>query len=253
MPDFFLEAQELFSYSQSVRRDLHMHPELGFQEVRTAGIVASELSQLGLEVTGGVAKTGVIGLLEGNQPGPVLLVRFDMDALPIQEETGAAYASLKPGVMHACGHDSHVAIGLTVARLLQRHREEFRGTVKFMFQPGEEGLGGAPHMMEAGLLENPRPEKALALHVWNEQLVGWAGISQGPVMAGSGIFKIHLTGKGGHAASPHTTIDPVLAGAQIVYSFAGNRGSQCITTQNRGSQRDYVPRRGCIQHYPPVD
>jgi amidohydrolase len=216
MPDFLQEAQALFDFSRDLRRDLHMHPELGFQEVRTAGIVARELSQLGMEVTTGVAKTGVIGLLEGERPGPVILLRFDMDALPVTEETGAEYASRNPGVMHACGHDAHVSTGLTVARLLHQHRSELAGTVKFMFQPAEEGLGGASGMMDAGLLENPAPVKALSLHVWNDRPVGWVGVAPGPVMAGAGSFRLRLVGKGGHGASPHQTIDPLLAGVQIV-------------------------------------
>lgn len=216
MPDFYQEAKDLFAYSQNIRRDLHRHPELGFQEVRTAGIVTRDLGQLGLEVTTGIAKTGVMALLEGARPGPVILLRFDMDALPIEEETGAEYASTVPGVMHACGHDTHVATGLTVARLLQNHREELCGTVKLVFQPAEEGLGGAPRMVEEGVLENPAPVKALALHVWNERPIGWVGAAPGPVMAGAGTFRVKITGKGGHGAAPHTTIDPVLAGAQIV-------------------------------------
>lgn len=216
MPDFLQEADELFQYSQRLRRDFHIHPELGFQEVRTAGIVARELSQLGMEVTTGVAKTGVIGLLEGERPGPVILLRFDMDALPIVEDTGAEYASQNLGVMHACGHDAHVSTGLTVARLLHKHRDQLAGTVKFMFQPAEEGLGGASGMMAEGLLENPTPVKALSLHVWNDRPVGWFGVAPGPVMAGAGGFKLRLVGKGGHGAAPHQTLDPVIAGAQIV-------------------------------------
>lgn len=216
MADYLSEAQELFEYTRSMRRDFHSHPELGFQEVRTAGIVARELNQLGLEVTTGVGKTGVVALLEGEQPGPVILLRFDMDALPIVEETGAEYASQNYGVMHACGHDGHTAIGLTVARMLNRHRQELAGTVKFAFQPAEEGLGGAESMIADGVLENPRPELTLALHLWNEQPVGWLGVANGPSMAAAEIFKVRITGKGGHGAVPHLAIDPVLAASQIV-------------------------------------
>lgn len=210
------EAQSLFEYTRDLRRDFHMHPEIGFKEVRTANIVARELTSFGLEVKTGVAKTGVIALLEGKQPGPVVLLRFDMDALPILEETGASYASQSPGVMHACGHDGHTAIGLTVARLLEKHHNEFNGTVKFIFQPAEEGLGGAEAMIAEGILENPRPEIALALHVWNEKPVGWLGITPGPVMAASEIFNIRLIGRGGHGAVPNLSIDPVLAAAQVI-------------------------------------
>lgn len=219
MPDFYQQASELFEYSQTLRRDFHRNPELGFQEVRTAGIVAHELQQLGMEVITGVAKTGVVALLEGSQPGPTLLVRFDMDALPVSEETGQVYASTRPGVMHACGHDGHVAVGLTVARMLVRLQPELHGRVKLVFQPAEEGLGGAEGMIAAGVLENPRPDHTLALHIWNDKPVGWIGIVPGPLMAGAEVFKIKLTGRGGHGALPHQTIDPVVAASQVVMAL----------------------------------
>ncbi len=135
MPDFLQEAKDLFLYTQSLRRDFHMHPELGFREIRTGGIVAKELEALGLEVTKGIGKTGVVGLLEGSKPGPTLLLRFDMDALPIREETGAEYASQNDGVMHACGHDGHTAIGLTVAKILNSHRDQLAAQSSFAFNP----------------------------------------------------------------------------------------------------------------------
>ena len=214
--DFQDKAEKLFEYTRTLRRDFHMHPELGFQEVRTAGIVARELTGLGLEVSTGIGETGVVALVEGEKPGPVILLRFDMDALPILEQTGAEYSSTKPGIMHACGHDGHTAIGLTVARLLHEQRSELAGTAKLVFQPAEEGLGGAKRMVEDGVLRDPQPEVCLALHLWNERPLGWIGISQGPTMAASEIFKITLTGRGGHGAAPHLTIDPVLAAAQVI-------------------------------------
>lgn len=241
MTDFFTQAQELFEYTQSLRRDFHMHPELGFTEVRTAGIVAKELNALDMEVTTGVAKTGVIGLLEGAKParpgaagragGPVVLARFDMDALPVTEQTGAPYASTNPGKMHACGHDGHTAIGLTVAKMLHAHRDQLAGTVKFVFQPAEEGtcgeeIGGNEMMIGEGVLDNPKPDLALALHLWNEQQLGWVHVAEGPVMAGAEEFKITVTGKGGHGAIPHNTVDPVLAASQIVTVL------QSITARN---------------------
>jgi amidohydrolase len=210
------EADALFPYTQRLRRDFHQYPEIGFQEARTAGIVARELGQMGLEVTTGVAKTGVVALMEGKQPGPVVLLRFDMDALPIQEDTGALYASQNKGVMHACGHDAHTAIGLTVARLLNEHRSEFGGIVKFVFQPAEEGLGGAEGMINAGVLQNPKPDLALALHVWNEKPVGWLGIAPGAIMAAAEIFSIRIRGVGGHGAVPHLAIDPIVASATVI-------------------------------------
>jgi amidohydrolase len=219
MTDFLSEANDLFEYTRALRRDFHRHPELGFKEFRTASIVARELAALGLEITTGVAETGVVALLEGEQPGPVALLRFDMDALPVVEQTGAEYASLNPGVMHACGHDGHTAIGLTVARLLHAHREELAGTVKLVFQPAEEGLGGAPRMIEAGALQNPRPDFSLALHLWNEKSFGWLGVSPGPIMAAAEIFKLRLVGKGGHGAVPNLAVDPIIAAAQLVSSL----------------------------------
>jgi amidohydrolase len=224
MTDFWKEAKELFPYTQSMRRDFHIHPELGFREIRTGGIVAKELESLGIEVTKGVGKTGVVGFLEGVKPGPTILLRFDMDALPIVEDTGADYSSTNPGVMHACGHDGHTAIGLTVAKILHAHREELAGSVKFCFQPSEEGhngeeLGGAEMMMRDGVLDSPKVDKTLSLHLWNEKPLGWVNVAKGPVMAGAEQFSIKLTGKGGHGAAPHTTFDPIVAAAQIIVAL----------------------------------
>ena len=221
MIDFLAEAQSLFEYTRDLRRDFHQHPELGFREVRTAGIVTKELNALGLEVASGIAETGVVAMIEGARPGPVVLLRFDMDALLIEEETGAEYASQTPGVMHACGHDGHTAIGLTVARLLHAHQAEMAGSVKLVFHPAEEGLGGAKRMVNAGVLENPRPKYALALHLWNEKPLGWLAAASGPMMAASETFSMRLTGRGGHGALPHHAVDPVLAAAQIITALQG--------------------------------
>jgi amidohydrolase len=219
MNNLLHDAQELFSYTRSLRRDLHMHPEMGFHEVRTAGIVARELSQLGLEVTTGIAETGVVAMMEGTHPGPVALLRFDMDALPILEETGAEYASLNPGVMHACGHDAHTAVGLTVARLLNERRSEMHGAVKFVFQPAEEGQGGAARMVAEGIMQNPKVDYTLGMHVWNEKPVGWIGVSPGPLMAGADLFEIVVEGKGGHGALPQVAVDPIMAAAHIILAL----------------------------------
>lgn len=210
------KALELFAFTRDLRRDIHRHPELGFKEIRTAGIVARELSALGLEVHAGIAGTGVIGILEGRQPGPVVMARFDMDALPVQEGNDTSYRSETNGVMHACGHDGHVAVGLTVARMLAALKEDWAGTVKLVFQPAEEGLGGAEKMIEAGALQSPRPEASLALHLWNERPVGWVGAPDGPLMAGADTFRVKVTGVGGHGAAPHLTVDPIQAAAQMV-------------------------------------
>jgi amidohydrolase len=231
MSTFLEHATELFPYAQAMRRDFHKHPELGFREIRTGGIVAKELEALGLEVTKGVGKTGVVGYLEGAKPGPTILLRFDMDALPITEETGAEYSSTNPGVMHACGHDGHTAIGLTVAKMLHARREELAGSIKFCFQPSEEGtngedVGGALMMLRDGVLDSPKVDKTLSLHLWNDKPLGWIHVAKGPVMAGAEMFSVKLTGKGGHGAAPHTTVDPIAAAAQIITAL------QTISSRN---------------------
>ena len=198
------------------RRDFHMHPELGFQEHRSAGLIADQLRALGYRVQTGVATTGVVGLLEGRRPGPVVMLRFDMDALPLTEENDAEYASQNPGVMHACGHDAHMAMGLGVATLLAQHLDEMAGTLKLVFQPGEEGMNGAEVMVQAGVMENPRPDLFLATHVWNDAPVGTFNVSPGAVMAAAEKWTCTVRGNGGHGAMPHQTVDPIVAVAQIV-------------------------------------
>lgn len=231
MKDFIKQSRELFPYTQALRRDFHMHPELGFREIRTGGIVARELETLGIEVTKGVGKTGVVGFLEGARPGPTLLLRFDMDALPIVEDTGQEYASQNQGVMHACGHDGHTSIGLTVAKILHAHKDELAGNIKFCFQPSEEGnngeqVGGAEMMMKDGVLDDPRVDMTLSLHLWNEKPLGWIHVAKGPVMAGAEEFKIKIIGRGGHGAIPNLTVDPVVCAAQIITA------SQTIVSRN---------------------
>ncbi len=155
MTDYLALAQTIAPQLVAWRRDFHQHPEIGFQEFRTAGIVAEHLQGLGIETTTGVGKTGVIGLIEGREPGPTVLLRMDMDALPIEEETGLPFASQNPGLMHACGHDGHTAIGMGVAQLLVETSDQWSGQVKLLFQPAEEGLGGALATIEDGVLMNP--------------------------------------------------------------------------------------------------
>jgi amidohydrolase len=198
------------------RRDFHQHPELSFQEVRTAGIVAGELTRLGLEVQAGIGKTGVIAVLEGESDGPTILVRADMDALPIQEENQVDFASETPGVMHACGHDGHTAVALAVAELMSEHRGKIAGRIKFIFQPAEEIGLGADAMIKDGALLDPVPDITLGLHFWNEVPVGTVALTDGPMMAASGDITIQVHGKGGHGALPHEAHDPVVASAQII-------------------------------------
>lgn len=200
----------------ALRRDLHQHPELGFDLPRTAGVVADRLRALGLEVQTGVGRSGVIGLLEGAVDGPTVLVRADMDALPIQEENAAPYASQTPGVMHACGHDGHTTIALAVAELLSERRTQLAGRVKFVFQPAEEIGRGAQAMIENGALLNPAPDICLGLHLWNEMPVGIIALVDGPMMAAAGDITITVRGRGGHGALPHETRDPIVAACQIV-------------------------------------
>lgn len=216
MHDFLGEASRLSEQMISWRRDFHQHPELAFQEHRTANIVATELSKLGFEVQSGVGKTGVVALLEGATDGPTVLVRFDMDALPITEENNVPYCSQHKGVMHACGHDGHTAIGLGIAHIMHQLRGRIQGRIKFVFQPAEEIASGAQAMIEDGVLSDPVPEVALGLHLWNAMEVGRVGIARGPMMAGSDVFEITVHGKGGHGASPHETHDPLLAAVHIV-------------------------------------
>jgi len=167
----------------ALRRDLHRHPELEFTLPRTAGIVAGRLHELGLEVQTGVGESGVVAVLEGTADGPTVLVRADMDALPIQEENEVPYASQTAGIMHACGHDGHTAIALAVAELLSARRADLAGRVKFIFQPAEEIGRGAQAMIAAGALQAPAPQVSLGLHLWNEMPVGAVALVDGPMMA----------------------------------------------------------------------
>ncbi len=200
------------------RRDLHAHPELGYREHRTAGLVAERLRGFGLDaVETGIGGTGVVGVLhgEGGAGGPAILLRADMDALPIREATGLAHASTNEGVMHACGHDGHTTMLLGAAKRLAETRG-FRGTVYFCFQPSEEGGAGAKAMLDDGLLERFPAEAVYGLHNWPGLPVGEMAITEGPVLAAADEFRITLTGRGGHAAEPHRARDPLLAGAHLV-------------------------------------
>ena len=217
--DYLADAEALRDELVERRRDFHRHPELAFEEHRTAGIVAEELNQLGLEVQTGVGQTGVIGILEGASSGPTVLYRADMDALPIQEENSTEYVSQAAGKMHACGHDGHTAIGLGIAKLLANHRESLGGRVKFVFQPAEEVGGGAASMIADGALETPAPDYCLGIHLWNDLEVGTISAVSGPTMSGAGMFEITVTGKGGHGAMPHQTADPIVCSAQLILAL----------------------------------
>ena len=214
--NFMDEAAALHPRMVEVRRDLHQHPEIAFEEVRTAGIVADELRALGLEVQTGVGKTGVVGILEGDGDGPTVLVRADMDALPIHEDSTADYVSQTDGKMHACGHDGHTSIGLAVAKMLSERRAEMNGRVKFVFQPAEEIGQGAKAMVADGVLESPKVDYSVGLHLWNEMPVGEVAVTPGPCMSTAESWRATITGSGGHGANPHETHDPIVAAAQII-------------------------------------
>jgi len=199
----------------SLRRDFHSHPELGFQEFRTGKIVADYLESLGLEVQRNVAKTGVVGLLKSDKPGKTIALRTDMDALPLEEETGLEFASKTNGVMHACGHDGHLAMMLIAAKILSSKKNEINGNVKFVFQPNEEDAG-AEIMINEGILENPKVDAALGLHLWSALESGKIGLAEGPLMASSYYFKLVVNGKGGHGGAPHTTVSPIMAGIDMM-------------------------------------
>jgi len=197
------------------RRDLHAHPELAFEETRTAGIVAKRLRALGLEPREGVGRTGVVADLRGARPGKTVLLRADMDALPIHEENDVPYRSTVDGKMHACGHDCHTSILLGVAKQLVARRDTIAGTVRLCFQPAEEVGGGALGMIADGLLD-PKPDAAFGLHVWQDVDIGKVGVTTGPWMAAVDEFTVTVKGRGAHAAQPHRGIDPVLCASHIV-------------------------------------
>ena len=196
----------------ATRRDLHQHPELGFEETRTAGIVARRLAGLGLSPRTGVGRSGVTADPPADSGSPRILLRADMDALPLQEETGAPYASRVPGKMHACGHDGHVAVGLAVAERLCRAPSA--GRFRFLFQPAEEGGGGAEACAADGVLEGVTA--AFGLHLWNQLPVGKVGLNRGALLAAVDEFSIEIQGRGGHGASPHEAADPIVAAARII-------------------------------------
>ncbi len=198
----------------ALRRDFHQHPELGFAEFRTAMVVEAYLQSLGLETTR-VAGTGVVAVLEGERAGATLMLRADMDALPVQEENLFDYASKSPGVMHACGHDAHMAMLLVAAKILVNNRSLIAGAIKFVFQPNEE-VAGALQMVREGVLENPKVDAAMGIHIWTPVPSGKIGVNVGAVMGGLDVFKLVLNGRGGHTGQPHEAIDPVLAAASVI-------------------------------------
>jgi len=202
----------------TLRRDLHAHPELCFQEQRTADIVAAKLAEWGIEVHRGLGQTGVVGIIQSGTSERAMGLRADMDALPMTEANTFAHASTYPGKMHACGHDGHTAMLLAAAQYLATHRD-FDGTVYLIFQPAEEGGGGAREMIKDGLFDKFPMQAVFGLHNWPGMALGQMAASPGPVMASSNEFRITIRGKGGHAAMPHNALDPVPVACQLVQAF----------------------------------
>jgi amidohydrolase len=225
----------------ALRRDFHRHPELSFQEKRTAEIIAERLHKAGLEVRTGIAGTGVVGVLRGERPGKTVAWRADIDALPLTEIFDAPFASGTPGVMHACGHDGHTAIAITLAELMAARRAEVPGTAVFIFQPAEELLGGAKPMIEAGVLDHPRVDEIYGLHLTTQDRAGSVNVRRGPTMASGDGFSVEVTGKGGHGAYPHLSVDPMTAAAHILI------GMQTLVTKEVAAKETVVLSVGQIQ------
>ncbi|MCL4517108.1 MAG: amidohydrolase [Firmicutes bacterium] len=202
-----------------IRRQIHSHPELGFEERQTGALCAETLASLGVEPMTGIARTGVVGLLRGRGDGRTVALRADMDALPIPEDTGLEFSSRVPGLMHACGHDGHVAILLGTAMVLSKLRDTFEGSVKFIFQPAEESLGGAREMIAQGVLDSPPVDGIFALHLWPDLSHGQIGVHHGPAMAALDKVSITLRGRGGHVATPHKSSDAIVAASQLVLAL----------------------------------
>lgn len=245
------EIAKVLADTIKFRHVRHQNPELTWQEKSTATAIAAELKKIdGIVVQEGVGKLGVVGLLQGKHKGPTIGLRADMDALPIHEATGKAYASQNAGVHHACGHDGHMANLLGSARVLAKLRDELHGTVKFIFQPAEEGGAGADVMIKDGVLKDPKVDMIFGLHGWPQAKIGVVGTRPGPLLASTVEFTIEVTGKGGHAAMPHLAIDPILISAQIILNAQSIVSRRCdphdpvvlsITTISAGKATNVIP------------
>tara|TARA_B100000131_G_scaffold20005_1_gene19629 strand:- start:345 stop:1517 length:1173 start_codon:yes stop_codon:yes gene_type:complete len=216
MINFHPEITRIEKTIINIRRDIHKHPELSFKEYRTADLIAKKLDSLNIKVTKGVGKTGVIGDLIGSD-GPCIALRADMDALPIQETGNLEYKSINDGVMHACGHDGHIAMLLGAAEVLSKMKNKLNGSVRFIFQPAEEGRGGARYMIKDGCLNNV--DEIYGAHLWNYQEYGTIGVQSGPIMAAADMFKITINGKGGHGAAPQGCVDSIIVASHLIQSL----------------------------------
>ena len=243
-PSLVDAAWELGPQVTADRRYLHQHPEIAYQEENTARFVAERLRDLGIEVKTGVASTGVLGTLRGGQPGKTVLLRADMDALPMDELNDVPYKSQNPGAMHACGHDAHTAMLLGVARLLAERKDELKGTVKFAFQPAEEASalgGGAKPMIDEGVMDDPPVDATFGVHMAQDQPVGTIGLCAGPAYAAPDTFVVRITGRGGHGARPHTCVDPVVIASQCVVAL------QTLVSRELDPMKPAVVTVGSIQ------
>lgn len=258
MIDFLKEAQEIEPEIINTRREIHQRPELAYKEKATAGLVAERLRALGVEVRTGVGGTGVLGILKGLKTGRVVALRADMDALPIDEMADIDFRSKENGVMHACGHDTHVAMLLGTARLLANHKDELAGTVKFLFQPAEEhgGKGGAKPMIQDGVMENPKVDFVFGLHIDGDEKSGILAFRAGPVMAAPDTFEIRITGRGGHGAYPHQTVDPIYVAAQLIIALQGVSSRMIDPVQpfvitvgsiHSGTKENIIPDQALLQ------
>ena len=216
MIDFKKLARENRDLVSKLRRDLHRIPETAFTEEKTSRYVADYLKKQGLEVETGIARYGVVGRLDGGNSGKTLMIRSDMDALSVTEETGLDFASTHGGVMHACGHDGHMSMALVAATILNQIKNDLKGHIKFLFQPAEEGPGGAMPMIEEGVMENPAVDYSVACHVWPGIPEGTIGVKAGPLMAAMDRFDLKIIGRGGHGAMPNLCVDALEVGCQVV-------------------------------------
>lgn len=243
------EAREQQEWIVAIRRELHRHPELGYEEVRTSTLIRQKLDELGIAYRHPIAKTGVLATIGGE--GPCVGLRADIDALPIEEAADVPFRSENPGRMHACGHDCHTAMLLGAAKLLKARERELRGSVKLLFQPAEEGGAGGKRMCEEGALDAPHVERIFGLHVWPQLPTGTIGSRAGTFLASAGWLEITVTGKGGHAAMPHLSIDPVTTAAKIVCELQTivsrevdplDAGVVSITTMHAGEAYNVIPQ-----------
>jgi carboxypeptidase Ss1 len=258
LTDFLKEARKIEPEIIKIRRDIHQNPELAYKEKATARLVADKLRTLGLGVKTGIGGTGVMAVLRGPGSGKVVALRADMDALPIEELADIDFKSRVKGVMHACGHDTHVAMLLGAARLLVNRKDELAGTVKFLFQPAEEngGRGGAKPMIQAGVMADPKVDYVFGLHIDNDLSSGTLGFRGGPIMASPDTFEIKVIGRGGHGAYPHETVDPVYVAAQVIIALQGVSGRMIDPIQpfvitigsiHSGTKENIIPDQAILQ------